>query len=62
MPQYIENLNSIVNHDTEQIVLLNRAMLLASKHRMKDKGAQILKEMKLIAERLKIINIEIGVL
>jgi len=38
MPQYIDNLTSVVNHDTEQIVLLNRAMLLASKHRMKDKG------------------------
>lgn len=37
-------------------------MILANKHKMKDKTSIILKEMKVVAERMKIINIEIGVL
>ena len=62
MPQYIEKLNLIVKTDTDQIVLLNRAMLLANMKRMKDKSSQILRQMSQIAERLKIINNEIAVL
>jgi len=42
--------------------MLNKGMLLANKHKMKDKSSKLLREMSRGVERLKIINVEIGVL
>ncbi len=62
LEKYLENLQIVLDKDTQALGLLHQALMTAAKQKMRDKSQRIMKEIKQISDRFKIIKIEVTVL
>ena len=62
LDKYLENLQIVLDKDTQALGLLHQALMTAAKAKQRDKSQRIMKEIKQISDRFKIIKIEVSVL